>query len=129
MITEQKYEVKLETLEPFRIGGKPDPLSASDNPVAIVGSQVVIPGSSLKGALRSQIEQYLIGQFYTPDRKQWQTDKVAWQPCLAGTQPSEDEKQLIAQKKYRVENSCSYPPGRDAQNKSVCPACYFLGAQ
>lgn len=127
MTTERRFEITLETLEPFRIGGKGDPLTAAENPVAIVGSQAVIPGSSLKGALRSQIEQYLVQQYYDQRGRRWEPDKAAAQPCMAGTSLSADEQRLVREGKYRGD-ACVYPARRD-RNTALCPACYVLGAQ
>ncbi|MBC7265286.1 MAG: hypothetical protein H5T64_13165 [Chloroflexi bacterium] len=128
MITERRFEIVLRTMEPFRIGGKPDPLFGAENPVAIVGSQVVIPGSSLKGAFRSRIEQYLIERHYDAGAKRWPANRTAWRPCLGGPKPSEAEQRLVGEGKYRS-LGCAYPAARDAKDASICPACYLLGAQ
>lgn len=140
MISERAFCVALETLEPFRIGGVGDPLAAADNPVAIVGSQAAIPGSSLKGALRAQIEQHLIGQFYDRQTGRWQQNHGGAQPCMAATQVSRDERALIERGLYRSDQlraapGCHYPcnVGDRArcghERHTICPVCYLLGAQ
>ena len=58
MIKEKNIQIQAITKEPLRIGGKKDPLSGADNPVTRVGGRLVIPGSSLKGALRAEIERF-----------------------------------------------------------------------
>ena len=126
MITEQAFQVSLTTLEPFRIGGIGDPLAAADNPVAIVGSQITIPGSSLKGALRAKMEEHLLGQYYDQRNRRWQQDQIAMQPCMAGTRLSPDEEQLLREGKYRRE-PCTYP--LKSPSATICPSCYLLGAQ
>jgi len=73
MITEKAYRLTVRTSEPLRIGAKKDPPSGADNPVTRVGGSIAIPGSSLKGALRNQIESYLIDKLYQGGR--WQPGK------------------------------------------------------
>ncbi len=132
MIKERKFQVEMKTLEPFRIGGKPDPMGA-DNPVAVVGSNVVVPGSSLKGAYRNALERYLIDQYYDRGERKWLKGKASLQPCMAGTKLSKDEATLVEQGLYRGQ-ACHYPCVRrrnrcgDEQHE-VCPVCYLLGAQ
>lgn len=126
MIREQAYHVEVEALEPARVGGAPDPLSGQENPVAIVGSDATIPGSTLKGALRGEIERFLIDRYYDSRAGQWPDAQRASQPCLAATRLSSAEQQLRDSGRYR--QSCAYSDrARDAQ--SICPACYLLGAQ
>jgi CRISPR/Cas system CSM-associated protein Csm3 (group 7 of RAMP superfamily) len=124
MIREQAYDVEVEALEPVRVGGAPDPLSGQDNPVAIVGSDATIPGSSLKGALRGEIERFLIDRYYDGRAGRWPDAQRAAQPCLAATRPSPAEQQLTGSGRYR--QSCTYS---ERQQGQICPACYLLGAQ
>ena len=132
MIKERKFSVKMTTLEPFRIGGKPDPLGP-ENPVAVVGGKVVVPGSSLKGAFRNALERYLIDRYYDQQAGKWDQAARAMQPCMAGTRLSKDEKELVKRDLYRS-SSCHYPcvPRRNRcgdTRHSICPVCYLLGAQ
>lgn len=117
-----KYNVELKTLEPFRIGASKDVMSTFDNPIATIGGRVVVQGPTLKGFLRSQIEEYLIDQY---------SDISVMKPCIPSSERtlSADEKMLIAGGKYRAKGACSYS-SEDMKNKSdsICPACYFLGA-
>lgn len=147
MISEKRYKVELEAAEPLRIGGVEDPRSGIHNPVTKVGDRVVIPGSSLKGALRVEMEQSLIKTYHkmkpTPG---WQKDKLAFQPCIPAPKPTTDEQVLIDSGKYRSE-ACHYPcefeerlergrkifrgkcaKGEAPNPHSICPICYFLGA-
>lgn len=125
MIREQAYQIEVEALEPIRVGGAPDPLSGQDNPVATVGSRPTIPGSSLKGALRAEIEGYLILRYFDQRSKRWSADHEVMKPCMAATSVSTGERALLDEGKYR--KNCTYPLSGDPL--SVCPACYVLGAQ
>lgn len=118
----RKFTVNLVTKEPFRIGALKNVMSGIDNPVTTIGGKVVIQGSSLKGALRANIEEYLIDKYSNdPDMK----------PCIpsAFNTLSADEKKIIEQKKYREHGGCSYSSNPKNRTESICPACYLLGAQ
>lgn len=147
MISEKRYKVELEATEPLRIGGVEDPRSGIHNPVTKVGEKVVIPGSSLKGALRAEIEQFLIENYHGKASPGWPQDKAAFQPCIPAPKPTTDEQGLIDSGKYRSE-ACHYPcdieerfvergerifRGKCTKDGSpnphpICPVCYFLGA-
>lgn len=127
-LSEKAYPIEVSILEPFRVGGKPVPLGP-ENPVAAIDGKPIVPGPSLKGALRSALERILIARFYKPGSG-WDRSHSAWQPCLAASQPSADEKALVDNKDvYKgmySRHSCRYP---DKGANPVCPACYLLGAQ
>ncbi len=113
------YSVRVETLQPFRIGANEDPMSDIEGPITTLGDQIVIQGSSLKGALRSQIEEYLILNF---------PKDAAMQPCIpaADNNLSPDERRLIDAGKYKRGGNCGY----DYKNRDkmfLCPTCYLLG--
>ena len=129
MIHERAYRVTVHTTEPLRIGSRKDPLSGADNPVTRVGGALAIPGSSLKGALRNQIESYLIDKFFQAGK--WRVGMEDWKPCVPGSEHSNDERRLIREGKYRnQERACHYPcQDRECREiHSICPACYLLGA-
>lgn len=130
MIIERSYRLTVRTTEPLRVGGKKDPLSGADNPVTRVGGTLAIPGSSLKGALRNQIESYLIDKFLKAGK--WEAGKEDWKPCIPGAEVSADERRLIRDGKYRDQDgTCHYPCSERecrGQVHSICPACYLLGA-
>lgn len=118
----KKYEVILTTSEPFRIGTAKDVMSSFENLVASIGGRVVVQGSTLKGFLRNRMEEYLIANY---------KDKDSMKPCIPSSMNtlSEDEKVLITQGKYRAKGACQY--SSEDKNKrlmSICPVCYFLGA-
>lgn len=122
------YEIILTNSEPLRIGGPDDPLSGEHNAVARVGSMVVIPGSSLKGALRAAIEHWLVDQHY--QNGSWKPGAEQYKPCIPADRPSPDEQALINAGKYRGPN-CRYrntPKDIDRGHQPICPVCYFLGA-
>ncbi|MEM4408274.1 MAG: RAMP superfamily CRISPR-associated protein [Candidatus Caldarchaeum sp.] len=128
----KRLHIQLTTLEPMRIGGPDDPLSERHNPVALVGGKPVIPGASLKGAIRHACERYLITMFW--NNGNWKSGAETAKPCIPGPSLSNDEKSLVEQNKYRDSN-CHYPCDvRDSRGKckekhSICPACYLFGAQ
>jgi CRISPR/Cas system CSM-associated protein Csm3 (group 7 of RAMP superfamily) len=130
MIKEEKYEIVVKTKEPFRVGGTKDPLSGAENPVTVVGGRVVIPGPSLKGAFRAEVERYLIEKYYDKANERWPTEKRPLQPCIPGPRLSPDEQELVAKQRYRGD-ACHYPCTRKCENGEhmICPACYLLGAQ
>lgn len=128
MIEEKKYEIILKTKEPFRIGGVKDPLTGIENPVAIVGGRVVIPGPSLKGAYRAELEQYLIEKYYNQEKGVWPSDLKPLQPCIPATKLSIDEQELVNKQKYRG-TVCHYPCKQQCEDThTICPVCYLLGA-
>ena len=123
----KKLKVELETKSPFRIGTK-KLFSGIDQSIVRLGNRIVIPGTTLKGVLRNEIERYLIQNY---------PDNPEMKPCIPSTKKglSEDEKNLINLGKYRAGGSCHYPCNkcRDDNNQqikhSICPVCYLLGAQ
>lgn len=132
MIQERRFNVTMTTLEPFRIGGKPDPLGP-ENPVAVVGDKVVVPGSSLKGVYRNALERHLIDRYYDQQARKWDPAARAAQPCMAGTRLSKDEDELVRRHLYRGD-SCHYPCVQRRKRCGdtrhlICPVCYLLGAQ
>jgi len=132
MITTKKIKIKLTTKEPFRIGGPEDPIRGQDNPVAIVGEEIVVPGPSLKGAYRSELESYLIDTYYDKTSKTWKDNFFNYIPCIPAPRLSNDEKLLVRSNKYK-EPGCQYPGrGRNFSDSDVrfgiCPVCYLLGA-
>jgi len=141
MIEEKKYEIVLTTKGEFRIGGKQDPFSGIENPVAVVGNKVVVPGSSLKGAYRAELERYLIDTYFDKEAGKW--EDVNMQPCIPATKLSRDENHLVERGLYRYYNKrqdrdvikgegCHYPcdTRRRCRNEThaICPVCYLLGA-
>jgi len=139
----KELEIELETKSPFRIGSK-KLFAGIDQPIVKIGGRIVVPGTSLKGALRQEIESYLIKNF---------TDEPEMKPCIPAARLSVDEEKLIEDGKYR-RSSCHYPcnmkKGRNQERErcslikekyygledekregkhSICPTCYLLGAQ
>lgn len=125
----KRYQITLTTVGPLHVGGLDDPLgSEGENPVALIGNRPCIPGPSLKGAYRAELERFLISK---------RSD--ALKPCLVSTGKSNAEEQLVKDGMYR-QGSCemrarlrptgvSATDGTTARHKSICPACYVLGAQ
>jgi len=130
----KSYEIILRTKEPFRVGGVSDPLSGAENPVTIVGSRAVIPGPSLKGAYRAELERYLIEQYFDKDAGKWEDGKDDFKPCIPSPekQLSNDERKLIERGMYKA-SGCHYPcdpkPYKCGNTlHTICPVCYLLGA-
>jgi CRISPR/Cas system CSM-associated protein Csm3 (group 7 of RAMP superfamily) len=120
----KKYKVTLETKSPFRIGGKRDPFSSLDQPIVRIGDRVVVPGTSLKGAIREEMERYIIKNH---------ADENNLKPCIPSSERmlSDDERKLIQEGAYRGA-SCHYPCDHEKEHStkhSICPVCYLLGAQ
>lgn len=122
----KKLKITLTTKSPIRIGGSKDPLKGLDNPVISINGKFVIPGSSLKGALRNRLEEIFID---LANKK----NNDDFRPCIPSDRPSEnEEKNLINNKKYKGK-ACNLKSDEsnksDRQNQiSICPVCYFLGA-
>jgi len=117
-----KYRITLTTLEPFRIGTSKDVMSAFDKPVAEVGGRVVVQGPTLKGFLRNTIEEYLIDNYQA---------SALMKPCIPSSENTltADEKILINDGKYKLHGACQYSSENTLKRSdSICPACYFLGA-
>jgi CRISPR/Cas system CSM-associated protein Csm3 (group 7 of RAMP superfamily) len=112
-----RYEVVLEAKSPIRVGAAEDPFRGVGNPVVRVGDRFVIPGSSLKGALRNQLERYFINEAN-------KRGENSLKPCLAAGKPSEFERELIEDGKYARRHVCL-----KTKTSVICPVCYFLGAQ
>ncbi len=140
MIEQKEFKIEMTTLEPIRIGGIASPLSGIDNPIAKVGDKVVVPGSTLKGAYRWEIERYLIDTYFDKATKNWKDKNL--QPCIPSTKLQPDENQLVKNGLYRFYNQsqqqrggefkgegCHYSCGKcREQRHEICPVCYFLGA-
>lgn len=136
MITQKEYLITLTTIEPFRIGAKEDPLSGADNPVTRVGGRLCIPGPSLKGSYRANLERWLYDEFFDRKTNSWKSDKV--KPCIPSTKLTRDEDDLIKKKRFRG-TACVYKVEKidrrqqrdqfEPRDRSICPVCYLLGAQ
>ena len=108
------YTVELTTEQPFHIGAVRDPMSDVHNPFTVLGGQVVVQGPSLKGALRAQLEEYLILNY---------SDNPAMKPCIPTPNLSPDERILVDKhKKYR-----GFSCAKGRRPHDLCPTCYLLG--
>jgi len=116
MIERKCYRITLTAVEPLHLGSKDDPISDAENQVAVVGDRLCIPGPSLKGAYRHNLERWLFASFFGDNR--WQDESLM--PCLAGTKPSPQEWPLVNKRRYRS-GKC------ELRGQSICPACYALG--
>jgi len=134
MSTEVKwrgYRVILTTLEPFRIGGTGHILSDLSNPIVLLrGNVPAIPGTSLKGAWRSQIERFLIDYLGNSLNE---GEKRGLKPCIPASDITDDEKALIGKYKRGKDDKGNYiyshsPCNYDRNSDYICPACYLLGA-
>jgi CRISPR/Cas system CSM-associated protein Csm3 (group 7 of RAMP superfamily) len=131
MLKQKSWKATLITKEPFRIGAKQEPLSGADNPITRLGGKLVIPGTTVKGALRSEVERFLIDTYYEAGK--WKQGFEAFRPCIPGAELSRDEEKLVDSGKYRDKiGACHYPcnPKKCGdRNHSICPACYLFGSQ
>jgi len=142
-ITYRQYEITLTTESPFRIGRKRDPFTSIEQPIIVLGGRIVIPGTTLKGALREEMERYLIEKY---------SDRPGMKPCIPATPQTltQDEYELIRRGIYKGPG-CHYPCNvqrgtcksvlcinnqiylsKEEQGRGlhyICPVCYLLGAQ
>ena len=125
MKQEKVFDVTVTTKVPLRIGGPDDPLAAAKNVVSRVGDRLVIPGSTLKGAYRAELEAFLIDRCYDADAGKWAAGEEAKQPCIPADRPSPDESRLIKSGRYK-QDPCAYTERKSSA--SICPCCYLLGA-
>lgn len=126
MKTYRYYEVNLTTLSPLRIGGMKQLLGHDvDLPVLKVGGRFAIPGTSLKGVYRANIESFLIDSFYDKQNQKWSDD--SFKPCIPSDfkTASPGEKDLIKNYVYKF---CCKVPNNDHRD-TICPSCYLLGCQ
>jgi CRISPR/Cas system CSM-associated protein Csm3 (group 7 of RAMP superfamily) len=137
-----QFQIELTTLEPLHIGGASNVLSNIDNPIVFLNGDIpAIPGTSIKGAWRSEIERYLIK--YLEERNLLNSgESLGLKPCIPTPSNllSDDEKAAFndsmkykRQKRFNNRdkkdeyflNACDY----DKNSDYICPACYLLGAQ
>ena len=116
----ERFQITLTSLEPFRIGAPQDVMEGVDNPIATIGSRAAVLGPTLKGALRANIEKYLIEHYATDDDMK---------PCIPSSEAtlSEEEKKLISNRIYHVNGSCLF--SRRNKSPSIYPTCYLLNTQ
>jgi CRISPR/Cas system CSM-associated protein Csm3 (group 7 of RAMP superfamily) len=118
----RRFVVTVDAESPIRVGGVAHPFCDVENPVATSRDQAIIPGPSLKGALRAQIEEYL------STRVRENREPSSMLPCVSGDGPSQHERKLIRDGKRR-ETCCAFDPeGPGSEGAGICPACYLLGA-
>jgi CRISPR/Cas system CSM-associated protein Csm3 (group 7 of RAMP superfamily) len=135
MTQNKYYTVTLTTLEPLRVGGKEDPLSAADQALSAVGGRVCIPGATLKGAYRSELEKWLWDTYFEKVPGKWKHPCL--RPCIPSNQLSRDEGALQEKHRYRG-GGCSYNTSKrkwkednvrkETDDIAVCPVCYLLGS-
>jgi len=106
-----EFPIEFETLGSLFIGGGDQPQSTYDTPIVRVGGQPVIPGSSLKGALRSNIEAILTAR--------------GVQVCVPYTTIPEDIRRERRQDDYlrRIGRLAPCNPA----SVTPCPACELFG--
>lgn len=119
----KKFQITARAESPVRVGGSRDPVRGVALPMATVLGKPVIPGTSLKGALRAEIERYLL---------ELGTSNQSLRPCIPSSKPSKAEEALQG---YRKGGACSAQVEEQAGDdikpatETICPACYLLGAQ
>lgn len=122
----------------LHIGATGSPIREKKAPIFLIQNQPVIPGSSFKGAWRAQLENLLESQFdelcgelgLTNDHR----DRL--KPCIPIPKPSAAEREQFKGGRRKLagcqvmvdEKTVQLNPSRDREDKTVCPACYFFGA-
>jgi CRISPR/Cas system CSM-associated protein Csm3 (group 7 of RAMP superfamily) len=122
-------ETEVERGSFLHIGASPSPLTEKKGAVFKVDRTPVIPASSLKGALRYQLELLFIEKADEFDSLLKPSKKVFLSPCIPSPRPSSAERELITSGKYR-----QYCEIRVEEKKvvvagdTICPVCYFMGS-
>ena len=112
----KKLKITLKTISPIRIGMSKSPLSSIDLPIVKIGEKYGIPGSSLKGALRNNLDEFFISKYREKNNEYLK-------PCIAAPKASKIEEKTLSGI-YKIEG-CRLEDKIDY----ICPSCYFLGAQ
>lgn len=127
-----KLKITVDNNSFLHIGASPSPITEKKGAVFQVDGIPVIPATSFKGALRSQLEILFITQTSKLAKMLNISDDNLLKPCIPAPRPSFAEKQLIDDKKYRVKycNISSEENGIKIEDKElgICPVCYFTGA-
>ena len=121
--------IEVEEYSFLHIGASSPLLTGTKGAVFKVDRIPVIPASSFKGALRSQLEMLfsteissLLPMFNVPEGR-----KDSFKPCIPTTQKSDAEQQLH---QYR-EKHCYIQVKEnktEMTREGLCPVCYFMGA-
>ncbi|RLE53686.1 MAG: hypothetical protein DRJ30_06545 [Candidatus Methanomethylicota archaeon] len=137
----RKLPIKITVQEKssLHIGSAEDPLTGMKAAIYKIDGIPVIPASSFKGALRSQMELYFINNLQLLKSKFNVKEKEILKPCIPSVRRSIAEKGLVENGIYR-ETSCQISitekdieiPKIKRNNTTIelgiCPVCYFLGA-
>lgn len=121
----------------LHIGAAPSPLTEKKGAVFKVDRIPVIPATSFKGVLRSQIELLFIEKLREFKSLFKLSDENLLKPCIPSPKPTKAEVELLA-KGYRgrMENDkytghCEIQCDERSVNIGdfgICPVCYFMGA-
>jgi len=119
----------------LHIGGANTPLSDVKQQVFKVDGIPAIPATSLKGALRHQLDLLFIEKGDAWARRLG-VPRDALKPCIPSSDPTRAERDALSGT-YRVTLAKNHPQhcGIDSEHDKitpygggVCPVCYFLGA-
>ncbi len=118
----------------LHIGAAPSPLTEKKGAVFKVDRIPVIPATSVKGALRYQLELLFIEKSneFAKLLNLSNGEKDMLKPCIPSSKPSDAEKELINAKQYRQKH-CELKADNNGikieeENIGICPVCYFMGA-
>jgi CRISPR/Cas system CSM-associated protein Csm3 (group 7 of RAMP superfamily) len=122
-------EIEVERGSFLHIGASPSPLTEKKGAIFKVDRTPVIPASSLKGALRYQLELLFIEKADELDSILRPGEKVFLKPCIPSSRPSRAERELITSKKYREYCEIRVEEKRVVvAGDTICPVCYFMGS-
>jgi len=120
----------------LHIGGSYDPLSTVKGIVFKVGNSPVIPATTLKGAVRYQLEHLLIDNLnkYKGMFNVKYDDYL--KPCIPAIGISKAEESLLSNYRCQIRNNNKYSTCWLEVDESniqipsigICPVCYFMGA-
>lgn len=122
-------EIEVEKRSFLHIGASPSPLTEKKGAIFKVDRVPVIPASSLKGALRYQLELLFIDMVDEFDSLFSTGKRDFLKPCIPSSRPSRAEKGLIDSEKYR--KCCEIKIEEKkviVKENTICPVCYFMGS-
>jgi CRISPR/Cas system CSM-associated protein Csm3 (group 7 of RAMP superfamily) len=121
--------IKVEKESFLHIGASPSPLTDKKGAIFKVDRTPVIPASSFKGALRTQLELLFIEK-KEEFKSAFNLDNVeVLKPCIPAPRPSKAENDLISSGEYR-DKHCEIKVDENKVTTGdfgICPVCYFMG--
>jgi len=124
--------LKIEVAEGgfLHIGAAPSPLTEKKGAVFKVDRTPVIPATSIKGALRHQLELLFIEKVdeFVQLFNIFDDKRDLLKPCIPSPRPTKTEEELISTGKYRKHCEIKVDDRQvNVGDLGICPVCYFMG--